>query len=69
MGCFGTVTRGKIEGIETDAGWGLADVVGAVEVWISSSFSVKLGAKSLAVRECGKGLLEVSGERKCELVP
>lgn len=30
------------------------------------SFSVKLGAKSLTMSECGRGLLQVSGERTHE---
>lgn len=47
MGSFYTVTRGKVEHMGTDAGWGLAHVVGVLEVLILLSFSVKSGAKSL----------------------
>ena len=58
-----------MEDMGTKAGWGLADVLGVLEVLIPLSFSVKSGAKSLTMSEFGRGVLEVSEERKCELVP
>lgn len=47
-------------------GWGLAHAVGVI-VLILLTFLVKSDAKSLTA-SIGKGLLEVLGERKCELV-
>lgn len=75
-----TESSAQVEELSLDGTWTVSKHGGYVYPhWVGSgrcsgsfrsslSFSVKSGAKSLTMNECGRGLLQVSGEKTHELV-